>query len=119
MSTDKSTITKIVKERKIKQIQLWFTDILGRLKSVEISDSELDNALEAGVGFDGSSIEGFARIEESDVVALPDPETFQILPWTPEEMPVARIICDVLDPYRNPHPGDPRNVLKKLSLIHI
>jgi len=114
MSTDKSTITKIVKERKIKQIQLWFTDILGRLKSVEISDSELDNALEAGVGFDGSSIEGFARIEESDVVALPDPETFQILPWTPEEMPVARIICDVLDPYRNPHPGDPRNVLKKL-----
>lgn len=114
MSIDKASIIKIIKEKKIKQIQLWFTDILGCLKSIEISESEIKDALEDGVGFDGSSIEGFARIEESDVVAMPDPETFQILPWTPEESPVARIICDVLGPYRKPHPGDPRYVLKKM-----
>ncbi|MCX6349463.1 MAG: glutamine synthetase family protein, partial [Candidatus Aureabacteria bacterium] len=76
--------------------------------------SELERALDSGVGFDGSSIEGMARIEESDVVAMPDAATFQILPWTPAESPVARIICDVLDPFRHPHPGDPRFILKKM-----
>jgi glutamine synthetase len=106
-------ILETVKERKIRHIQLWFTDILGRLKSMEISDSELKGALEEGIGFDGSSIEGFARIEESDVMAMPDPGTFQILPWTPLEGPVARLICDIQDPYGNPYPGDPRYVLKK------
>ncbi len=106
-------ILETVKERKIRHIQLWFTDILGRLKSMEISDSELKGALEEGIGFDGSSIEGFARIEESDVMAMPDPATFQILPWTPLEGPVARLICDIQDPYGNPYPGDPRYVLKK------
>ncbi len=102
-----------VREKKIRHIQLWFTDILGRLKSMEISNTELEGALEAGVGFDGSSIEGFARVEESDVMAVPDPETFRILPWTPLEGPVARLICDIQDPYGNPYPGDPRYVLKK------
>ena len=114
MHEQKKEILAIVKEKNIPHIQLWFTDILGRLKSSEISDSELAGALESGVGFDGSSIEGFARIEESDVVARPDPATFQILPWTPPDRPVARIICDVLDPYGAPLPGDPRQILKKM-----
>ncbi len=111
--TGTKEILSAVKERKIRHIQLWFTDILGRLKSMEISDSELAGALAEGVGFDGSSIEGFARIEESDVMAMPDPGTFQVLPWIPEEGPVARLICDIQDPYGNPYPGDPRHVLKK------
>ncbi len=111
--SEMKSILETVKERKIRHIQLWFTDILGRLKSMEISDSELKGALEEGIGFDGSSIEGFARIEESDVMAMPDPDTFQILPWTPLEGPVARLICDIQDPYGNPYPGDPRYVLKK------
>ena len=101
-------ILKTVKEKNIKHIQIWFTDILGRLKSMEISDSELAGALESGVGFDGSSVEGFARIEESDVIAMPDPDTFQILPWTSPESPVARIICDIHDPFGKPLPADSR-----------
>ncbi|MDP8215024.1 MAG: glutamine synthetase family protein [Candidatus Euphemobacter frigidus] len=114
MDEVKKQILEKVRKNKIRHIQLWFTDILGRLKSMEISDSELEGALNDGIGFDGSSIEGFARIEESDVVAMPDPATFQILPWEPPEGPVARLICDVQDPYGNPYPGDPRYVLKKL-----
>ncbi len=107
------SILDTVKAKRIRHIQLWFTDILGRLKSMEISDSELAGALAEGVGFDGSSIEGFARIEESDVMAMPDPATFRVLPWVPDEGPVARLICDIQDPYGNPYPGDPRYVLKK------
>ncbi len=114
MSDLRKEILATVKEKKIRHIQLWFTDILGRLKSSEISETELEGALECGVGFDGSSIEGMARIEESDVVAMPDPATFQILPWTSPEYPVARIICDILDPDRRSHPGDPRQVLKRM-----
>ncbi|HOO76735.1 MAG TPA: glutamine synthetase family protein [bacterium] len=114
MTDLKKDILKQVEDLHIQHIQLWFTDILGRLKSMEISDGELEAALEEGVGFDGSSIEGFARIEESDVMAQLDPATFQILPWTPSEGPVARIICDIEDPYGNPHPGDPRQILKKM-----
>jgi len=85
MTELKKEILAQVKERNIQHIQLWFTDILGRLKSMEISDGELEGALEEGVGFDGSSVEGFARIEESDVMAILDPTTFRILPWTPSE----------------------------------
>jgi len=113
MDEAKKKILDAVKEKNIRHIQLWFTDILGRLKSMEISDSELAGALEDGIGFDGSSIEGFARIEESDVMAMPDPATFQIFPWTSPEGQVARLICDVQDPYGNPYPGDPRYVLKR------
>jgi len=113
MDEEKKKILDAVKEKNIRHIQLWFTDILGRLKSMEISDSELAGALEDGIGFDGSSIEGFARIEESDVMAMPDPATFQIFPWTSPEGQVARLICDVQDPYGNPYPGDPRYVLKR------
>lgn len=113
MEADKKKILETVKEKGIRHIQLWFTDILGRLKSMEISDSELEGALEDGIGFDGSSIEGFARIEESDVTAMPDVSTFQILPWIPPEGPVARLICDIQEPYGDPYPGDPRYVLKR------
>ena len=114
MDEAKKKILDAVKEKNIRHIQLWFTDILGRLKSMEISNSELAGALEDGIGFDGSSIEGFARIEESDVIAMPDTATFQILPWTSPEGQVARLICDVQDPYGNPYPGDPRYVLKRV-----
>jgi glutamine synthetase len=94
-------------------IQLWFTDILGQLKSMTVTVAELPSALEEGKSFDGSSVEGFARIYESDMVALPDPSTFQILPWTQEGTCVARLICDVVDPYLKPYEGDPRYVLRR------
>lgn len=107
-------VLKIVKEKKIKFIKLWFVDILGQLKSFAITDRELECAFSEGMGFDGSSIEGFARIYESDLVALPDPSTFEILPWrTDEEVTVARMFCDILNPDRTPYDGDTRYILKK------
>src|SRR3990170_7339208 len=91
-------VLQMAKEHDVKFIRLWFTDILGSLKSVAITVGELPEALEEGVGFDGSSIEGFARIDESDMMALPDPTTFAILPWRPQERRVARMFCDLLPP---------------------
>jgi len=108
----KQEILKLVKEHDVKFIRLWFTDILGQVKSFAIMNSELKGALEDGMGFDGSSITGYQDIEESDMIAMPDPDTFQILPWRPTEKAVARMICDVLNPDRTPYEGDPRNVLK-------
>ena len=110
---NKEHVLKAVKEREIKFIRLWFTDVLGFLKSFAITAEELEKALDEGMGFDGSSIEGYARIEESDMVALPDPNTFQIIPWRPQEKKVARMICDILTPERKPYEGDPRYVLKR------
>ena len=110
----KKDVLRMVKERDVKFIQLWFTDILGMLKSFSITAEEMEGALEEGMGFDGSSIEGFARIDESDMVALPDPDTFQLLPWRPrEQRAVARMFCDVLKPGGKPFEGDPRHVLKR------
>jgi len=110
----KQYVLKMAKEHDVKFIRLWFTDILGILKSFAITVEELENALEEGMGFDGSSIEGFARIDESDMIALPDPNTFQLLPWRPREhRAVARMFCDVLKPGGEPYVGDPRFVLKK------
>ena len=110
----KDYVLKMAKEHDVKFIRLWFTDILGMLKSFAITVEELEGALEEGMGFDGSSIEGFARIDESDLVALPDPDTFQLLPWQPREhRAVARMFCDVLKPGGEPFVGDPRNVLKR------
>jgi len=109
----KEYVIKAVKERDIKLVRLWFTDILGFLKSFSITPRELEDALENGVGFDGSSIEGFARIDESDMLALPDPSTFQILPWGLPDYPVARMFCDILMPGGQPFNGDPRYVLKR------
>ncbi|HJV04366.1 MAG TPA: glutamine synthetase family protein [Actinomycetota bacterium] len=101
-----------VEERGVRFVRLWFTDVLGFLKSFAIPSEELEKALTEGVGFDGSSIEGFARLEESDVVARPDPSTFRILPW-PEDEPVARMLCDIAHPDGAPFEGDPRWVLRR------
>jgi glutamine synthetase len=109
---DKEYVLKMVKERDVGFIRLWFTDILGFLKIFSITPYELEGALNEGMGFDGSSIEGFARIDESDMVALPDPNTFAILPWRPKEKAVARMFCDVVEPDGTPYKGDPRWVLK-------
>ena len=110
----KEYVLKMAKEHDVKFIKLWFTDILGMLKSFAITVEELEGALEEGMGFDGSSIQGFARIDESDMVALPDPDTFQLLPWRPREhRAVARMFCDILRPGGETFEGDPRYVLKK------
>ncbi len=106
-------VSKIVRERDVKFIRLWFTDILGQLKSFAITDDELEGAFEEGMGFDGSSIKGFARIDESDMLARPDPVTFRLLPWRPTEKAVARMFCDILNPDGSPYEGDPRYVLKR------
>ncbi|MFC1919005.1 glutamine synthetase family protein [Chloroflexota bacterium] len=112
--TSKEEILKITRDNDVKFIRLWFTDILGILKSFAITVEELEGALEEGMGFDGSSIEGFARIDESDMVALPDPDTFKLLPWRPrEDRAVARMFCDILKPGGEVFEGDPRYVLKK------
>src|SRR5881296_2322457 len=94
-------------------ILLWFTDIEGHLKSFAVTPSEIGDALDDGMGFDGSSITGFNAIEESDMVAIPDPETFQLMPWKPGETKVARMICDVVTPDGQPYEGDPRYVLRR------
>jgi len=110
----KEYVLKKAKEYDVKFIGMWFTDILGMLKSFAITVEELEGALEDGMGFDGSSIQGFARIDESDMVALPDPDTFQLLPWRPKEHhAVARMFCDILRPGGEPFEGDPRFVLKR------
>jgi glutamine synthetase len=107
-------VLKMAKEHDVKFIRLWFTDIQGILKSFAITVEELEGALTEGMGFDGSSIQGFARIDESDMVALPDPDTFRLLPWRPREHhAVARMFCDILRPGGEPFDGDPRYVLKR------
>src|SRR5438128_8697677 len=106
-------VKAIVAEREIRFIRLWFTDILGQLKSFSINAAELDDAMEGGMGFDGSSITGFNAIEESDMIAMPDASTFAVLPWRPEDRGVARMFCDVVTPAREPYEGDPRYVLRR------
>ncbi|MCP4607784.1 MAG: glutamine synthetase, partial [Planctomycetes bacterium] len=107
-------VLRVVKEKDISFIQYWFTDVLGVLKSFAITPSELEDGMTEGMGFDGSSVQGFARIEESDMIAKPDPATFQLVPWRSGDRPVARMICDVLNPDGTPYEGDPRYVLKRL-----
>ena len=106
-------VKAFVEDRDIRFIRLWFTDILGQLKSFSINAAELDDAFEGGMGFDGSSITGFNAIEESDMIAMPDASTFRVLPWRPEDRGVARMFCDVLTPSREPYEGDPRQVLRR------
>ena len=108
----KQEVYKIIKKKNIKFIRLWFTDVLGFLKSFDMPTGQLANAFKDGMGFDGSSIEGFSRIEESDMVVKPDPNTFQIIPWMKEGDSVARMFCNVVEPGGKPFIGDPRNVLK-------
>jgi len=109
----RQSIIRKVAQHQIKFIQLWFTDVLGFLKGFALPVNELDRALTDGMCFDGSSIEGFARIEESDMVAVPDPSTFAVLPWQPNGQAVARMFCDVFTPTGEPFAGDPRGVLKR------
>src|SRR3954454_20941471 len=106
-------VKDLVDEHRIRFIRLWFTDILGQLKSFSINAAELDDAFEGGMGFDGSSITGFNAIEESDMIAMPDARTFSVLPWRPDEAGVARMVCDVVTPSREPYEGDPRHVLRR------
>ena len=101
------------RENDVKFTRLWFTDILGSLKGVAVTVEELESALTRGMGFDGSAIEGFARSNESDMYALPDPTTFSILPWRPRTNAVARMFCDILTPDGEPFDGDPRAVLRR------
>jgi len=111
---DMDFVLKTVKEKDIRFIRLWFTDVLGFLKSFEITPNELEGALTEGMGFDGSSIEGYARIEESDMIAMPDPSTFCYLPFQNDGEPIiARMFCDILEPDGSPYPGDPRWALKQ------
>jgi glutamine synthetase len=109
----KKDVLRTSKERDVKFVRLWFTDILGFLKSFAITVRELEEALEEGMGFDGSSIVGFVRIDESDMVAKPDPSTFKVLPWKANDHVVAAMFCDILEPDGSPHQGDPRWVLKE------
>jgi len=114
LTTDKEGVLKAVEDHNVRFIRLWFTDVLGFLKSFAITVDELETALDEGMGFDGSSIEGYARIEESDMIAKPDPSTFTILPWRRnDECSVARMFCDVLEPDGSPYDGDPRWALKR------
>ncbi|HSQ60001.1 MAG TPA: glutamine synthetase family protein [Acidobacteriota bacterium] len=108
-------VVKFCEERDVEIIQLWFVDILGQLKAVSITRHELATALAEGAGIDGSSVEGFARIFESDLIAMPDVSTFQLLPWKVNNEPVGRLICDIQNPDGTPYAGDPRGVLKRLA----
>ena len=113
MSKQQEFVLRTIEERDIRFIRLWFTDVLGTLKSVAIAPAELEGAFEEGIGFDGSAIEGFARQFESDMLAKPDPATFSILPWRTEAPGAARMFCDITLPNGEPSPADPRNVLRR------
>ncbi len=105
-------VLRSVEERRVRLVRLWFTDVLGQLKSFAISPAELENALDEGMTFDGSSIDGFSRVFESDVLAKPDPSTFELLPWT-QGAAEARVFCDIQQLDGTPFAGDPRHVLKR------
>jgi len=102
-----------IEQERVEFVLLWFSDIEGHLKSFAVTPSEIEDALDDGMGFDGSSITGFNAIEESDMVAIPDPETFQLMPWKEGETKVARMICDIVTPDGKPYEGDPRYVLRR------
>lgn len=113
MDKQQEYVLRTVEERGIRFIRLWFTDVLGFLKSFATTPQELETAFAEGLGFDGSSIDGFSRIQEADMLAKPDPATFAILAWRPEEHGVARMFCDIHDTDGTPFEGDPRYVLKR------
>jgi len=110
----KEEILKYIKENDVYFVEIWFTDILGYLKSFTITAHELEKAFEEGLGFDGSSVRGFTRIDESDMIAFPEPETFTILPWRPKDKKVARMFATIVEPSGRPFEGDPRYVLKRV-----
>jgi glutamine synthetase len=125
MRSQEEYVLRTVEERGIRFVQLWFTDVLGTPKTFSITPAELENALDEGMTFDGSAIDGFSRVQESDVLARPDANTFQLLPWhghghggndhdhVAGDAQVARVFCDVVDLDGSPFQGDPRHVLKR------
>ncbi|TAM70017.1 MAG: type I glutamate--ammonia ligase [Microbacteriaceae bacterium] len=113
MDKQRDFVLRTIEERGIKFVRLWFTDVVGSLKSVAIAPAEVEGAFTEGLGFDGSAIEGLTRLFESDLLAHPDPATFQILPWRGEIDPTARMFCDITTPDGLPAVADPRNVLKR------
>lgn len=113
MQSQRDYVLRTVEERGVRFVQLWFTDVLGVPKSFSITPAELENALDEGMTFDGSSIDGFSRVQESDVLARPDPKTFQLLPWRLDETPVARVVCDLYNLDGTPFEGCPRHVLRR------
>jgi len=113
MGKQEDFVLRALEERDVRFVRLWFTDVLGFLKSVAVAPAELEGAFAEGIGFDGSAIEGFARVYESDMLAKPDPATFQILPWRGEGPATARMFCDIVMPDGSASFADPRNVLKR------
>ena len=114
ISKQEEFVMRTLEERNIRFVRLWFTDVLGFLKSVAIAPAELENAFQEGIGFDGSSIEGFARITESDMLAKPDAASFTVLPWRTANPGAAKMFCDIAMPDGSPSAADPRNVLKRV-----
>lgn len=113
MNKQRDFVLRTIEERSVKFVRLWFTDVAGTLKSVAIAPTEVEGAFSEGLGFDGSAIEGLARTYEADMLAMPDPSTFQILPWRGEIDPTARMFCDIQTPDGQPAAADPRNVLRR------
>jgi len=113
MQRQQEFVLRTIEERGVRLIRLWFTDVLGHLKSVAISPAELEAAFSEGVQFDGTAIDGFSRVHESDVLARPDAKTFELLPWADEDDPTARMFCDITDLDGSAFDGDPRQVLKR------
>jgi glutamine synthetase len=114
MDRQQEFVLRTIEERDIRFVRLWFTDVLGTLKSVAVAPAELEGAFAEGIGFDGSVIEGFARVYEADMLAKPDPSTFQILPWRGDRPGTARMFCDITLPDGAPSMADPRNVLQRM-----
>jgi glutamine synthetase len=113
MDKQQEFVLRTIEERGVKFIRLWFTDVAGTLKSVAVAPAEIEGAFAEGIGFDGSAIEGLARTSEADMLAMPDPSTFQILPWRGTVDPAARMFCDIATPDGKPASADPRNVLRR------
>ena len=113
VQSQREYVLRTVEERGIRFVQLWFTDVLGTPKGFNITSAELENALDEGMTFDGSAIDGFSRVQEADVLAVPDPTTFQILPWHHDDAQVARVFCDIANLDGSPFEGDPRHALRR------
>ena len=114
MTPEQDFVLKTMKARDVHFVRLWFTDVLGTMKSFAVSPSEIEDAFQEGMGFDGSCVAGFSPTEESDMLAFPDPSTFQVLPWRPSDNAVARMFCDIRTPDGQAFEGDPRQVLRRM-----
>ena len=114
MDRQQEFVLRTIEERDVRFVRMWFTDVVGSLKSVALAPAEVEAAFEEGLGFDGSSIEGLSRVSEADMLLQPDPSTFQILPWRGETEPTARMFCNILTPDGEPSSSDPRGVLKRV-----